>query len=1276
PAPYPVTLAERGASHAPTGPMIGVLRDAETDGQHSVDATADGSDEDGVLFGVAYPGQIDAKVLVDVSNAPEGAFLDGWIDFDQDGTWSSTDERIFSRMPVAEGSNTLHFDVPTWAPSDQLYARLRISSAGVDGPTGIADDGEVQDHTLAVSAPPKSLQTFDAATTLIDDFSIHQTIDFDGDGDIDFIGVNNAAQLLWYEQTTTANFISHSMGIDGIKSQARAADLDRDGDLDVVVSRGQQIVGVLNAGDGTFSSYNLGPATNNGSYTQIEVADFGQDGDWDVVTLLRPHNGSPQVWVLEQTTSGWASHLANERHDSRFSDVVDIDQDGDLDITYVSHVGHFAGHVGWLRNDGELNFNEVPLTTTWGHPTVATGVDFDEDGDIDILASGPSQMAREIELYLNDGNENFTQVIPQSEITPHTFGVNSVVPADLAGDGNFDILWGDWWGKTIGWIPHSTTSPYQVNKLHQFPTMGASVNPADLDQDGDIDFVGTLANHQWAGPAGNDYAYWIENVSYVTLDRIADASMERTLSVPLSGIGSNRPGGSTLRITVSSSNSGLIPDPIVDYTSPDSTGNLTFTRISPEAGVSLITVTVEDSGADGDLSTASNNVRFSRDFVVTVDALPFFDFGDAPTSYPVLRSEDGARHSTGNIYLGTEVDVELDGVHSNDATGDGADDDGVVLENLVAGKTGVARVTVANAAGKLDAWIDFNADGDWDDAGEQIYTSQAVNVGLNELTFELPTDAVLGETFARFRVSSAGGLAPRGAANDGEVEDYRLEITPNLQELTRVYWADDFSIRRGLENGNQIETIHTNTGNQGRMLFDIDRANQKLVTASYHAQDQNAGSWIHAMDMDGSDRTMLRDTGWPLGVVPHAVTVSNATGDIYYSPHALENYHPANRQCFCPGGMQQLSSDGSTLTTYSQRPWYVSDMEVDEANGHVYYTVHPTFGGGPVGFAGIRRMNVDGTNDIALLNTGGGSWLALDIPGSKIYYAENTLGVNDDGRTLYRANLDGTGVETVISDVGGGIGDIELDSDNGRLVWVRGGGSDGNILQSANLDGSGLTTLFSIGSGGSPIALESVQVASTNHPPTIDEVSDLTLFTDSEVTTIPLAGISDGDLGDQNLRITTTSSNPELLQAVNLSYEWPADTGQLQLTPSSQGLEGTTIVSVVVEDGGLDRNLETPDDNLVTTMSFSVEVVDPWKYLSRDVEYITSAGISGAVLPTNNDWITVVSGDDDSTRPSSVALARYYGEGRVMAFGHDGFLRWLNLLDNAQYTSNMLDVLH
>ncbi|MCP4888123.1 MAG: VCBS repeat-containing protein, partial [Planctomycetaceae bacterium] len=223
----------------------------------------------------------------------DGAFLDGWIDFDQDGTWSSTDERIFSRMPVAEGNNTLRFDVPTWAPSDQLYARLRISSEGVDGPTGIADDGEVQDHTLAVSAPPKSLQNFDAATTLIDDFSIHQTIDFDGDGDIDFIGVNNAAQLLWYEQTTTANFISHSMGVNGIKSQARAADLDRDGDLDVVVSRGQQIVGVLNSGDGTFSSYNLGPATDNGSYTQIEVADFGQDGDWDVVTLLRPHNGSP-----------------------------------------------------------------------------------------------------------------------------------------------------------------------------------------------------------------------------------------------------------------------------------------------------------------------------------------------------------------------------------------------------------------------------------------------------------------------------------------------------------------------------------------------------------------------------------------------------------------------------------------------------------------------------------------------------------------------------------------------------------------------------------------------------------------------------------------------------------------------------------------------------------------------------------------------------------------------------------------------------------------------
>jgi hypothetical protein len=40
----------------------------------------------------------------------------------------------------------------------------------------------------------------------------------------------------------------------------------------------------------------------------------------------------------------------------------------------------------------------------------------------------------------------------------------------------------------------------------------------------------------------------------------------------------------------------------------------------------------------------------------------------------------------------------------------------------------------------------------------------------------VPASATLGPTFARFRLSSTGGLSPAGAAADGEVEDYLVTL--------------------------------------------------------------------------------------------------------------------------------------------------------------------------------------------------------------------------------------------------------------------------------------------------------------------------------------------------------------------------------------------------------------------------------------------------------------------------------------------------------------------
>ncbi len=167
------------------------------------------------------------------------------------------------------------------------------------------------------------------------------------------------------------------------------------------------------------------------------------------------------------------------------------------------------------------------------------------------------------------------------------------------------------------------------------------------------------------------------------------------------------------------------------------------------------------------------------------------DFGDAPAPYPTLLADDGASHGfLPGFHLGALIDGELDGIPDADATGDDLtnldDEDGVVFPwALFAGFTSSVDVTVSTGGfspGVLNAWIDFNADGDWDDAGEQIADDRVLDDGTHAISFNVPATAVVGNTFSRFRYGYERNAGPTGPDMAGEVEDHLilvLEDQPN-----------------------------------------------------------------------------------------------------------------------------------------------------------------------------------------------------------------------------------------------------------------------------------------------------------------------------------------------------------------------------------------------------------------------------------------------------------------------------------------------------------------
>jgi hypothetical protein len=98
--------------------------------------------------------------------------------------------------------------------------------------------------------------------------------------------------------------------------------------------------------------------------------------------------------------------------------------------------------------------------------------------------------------------------------------------------------------------------------------------------------------------------------------------------------------------------------------------------------------------------------------------------------------------------------------------------------------TGIVNDVVPFAV--LDAWIDFNRDGDWLDANEHVLANVILNKSAVDqsgtITFRnltVPSSAVPGVTYARFRLSASGGLSATGEAAAGEVEDYRVVISVN-----------------------------------------------------------------------------------------------------------------------------------------------------------------------------------------------------------------------------------------------------------------------------------------------------------------------------------------------------------------------------------------------------------------------------------------------------------------------------------------------------------------
>jgi len=108
-----------------------------------------------------------------------------------------------------------------------------------------------------------------------------------------------------------------------------------------------------------------------------------------------------------------------------------------------------------------------------------------------------------------------------------------------------------------------------------------------------------------------------------------------------------------------------------------------------------------------------------------------------------------------------------------------------------------------------------------------------------------------------------------------------------------------------------------------------------------------------------------------------------------------------------------------------------------------------------------------------------------------------------------------------------------------------------------------------------------ITVLPVNDPPTLAASAPSGILEDSGLQSISLSGILAGGGETQALQVTAHSGNPLLTGNLTVDYTSPAEAGQVRFTPAPDW-NGTTVITVAVHDAGLDDQLGTEDDGVLS----------------------------------------------------------------------------------------------
>lgn len=320
-----------------------------------------------------------------------------------------------------------------------------------------------------------------------------EIIDIDGDGIKDLLASDSSditSSLTWYKSCITRTPITT---ICTQNAYARAVDLDNDGDKDII-----SYVGAYDYR--MFLFENIDGLGNMGLQKQIIFDDYAihfsygnidSDEFIDIlgITKWQKNNGN-ENFTSHSFTNGIGNNVINS--------IADVDNDGYNDI--ISGISIYnGGSIGWYKNlDGEGNFGPLQMVGTFTgadekvRKVIFEDIDGDNNKDFIVLTKSDVRIIKAI---------NNTGSFGSLSSSIHSYPCNCdnlfLFANDIDEDNDLDLIFakqdiGNSFG--LGGINFKKNNGFGVFTNGQSipnSSVYSKLFPSDIDNDGDIDIIGT-----------------------------------------------------------------------------------------------------------------------------------------------------------------------------------------------------------------------------------------------------------------------------------------------------------------------------------------------------------------------------------------------------------------------------------------------------------------------------------------------------------------------------------------------------------------------------------------------------------------------------------------------------------------------------------------------------------------------------------------------------------------------------------------------------------------